>query len=37
MTNYFLSLKLITIQKFYCSVLQFYKVDSSLISIVKVS
>jgi len=34
-TNYFLSLKLIIIQRFSCSVLQLYKLDTSLISIVK--
>jgi len=35
--NYFLSLKLVIIQIFYCTVLQLYKLDTSLISIVKVS
>jgi len=32
-----LSLKLVTIQKFYCSVLLLYKLDISLISIIEVS
>jgi len=41
-TNYFLSLKFVTIQRVYCSILRFYKldiyqVDTSLIGIAKVS
>jgi len=34
-TNYFLSPKLVIIQRFSCSVLRLYKLDTSLISIVK--
>jgi len=36
MTNYFLSLKLIIIQRFSCIVLRLYKLDISLINIDKV-
>jgi len=37
MANYFLSIKLVIIQKVSCSVLRFYKLDTLLISIDKVS
>jgi len=37
MTNYFLLLKFINIQKLYCNVLRFYKLDILLVIIVKVS